>query len=107
MANQSRSFKLASDLSMTWDVISSRLMLVDTSVNKTYIFTPTNIIDDAYPTNDAKSVNIKFRDVSNDPVGQPGDKRGDMCTDTEDLFMCVEDYDGITSIWRRANLNDI
>lgn len=106
MPKQSQHIKLASNLSLVWDVESQRLMLVDSENTLTVVLATEKVINDALVTNTAKS-HIQFRDVSGNPNGEPGDKRGDICFDTEDIFVCVEDYNGTTPIWRRADLTDI
>ena len=106
MPKQSQHIKLASNLSLIWDVETQRLMLVDSDNNLTMVFAPEKIINDALITNTAKT-HLQFRDVSGNAIGEPGDKRGDVCFDTEDIFVCVEDYDGASIIWRRADLTDI
>jgi hypothetical protein len=106
MPIQSKHIKLANDLSLVWDVESKRMLLVDSTNTVSAIFVPEKIINDAVISNTAKS-HIQFRDKSSNPLGEPGDKRGDICFDTEDIFVCVEDYNGSTAIWKRADLTDI
>ena len=106
MPKQSQHIKIAANLSLIWDVETSRLILVDSDNNVTAVFAPEKIINDSLITN-AGSSHIQFRDVSNNPIGEQGDRRGDICFDTEDIFVCVEDYNGSTPIWRRADLTDI
>ena len=106
MPKQSKHIKLASDLSLVWDVESKRLMIVDADNNVSAVFAPEKIINDTVISNTAKS-HIQFRDVSSNSIGEQGDSRGDICFDTEDIFVCVEDYNGISAIWKRADLTDI
>lgn len=107
MPKQSQHIKLASNLSLIWDVESKRLMLTDSDNNLTVVFAPEKIVNDSLVTNNALT-HIQFKDISGNPNGIAGDKRGDICFDTEDIFVCVEDYtDGLTPIWRRADLTDI
>lgn len=106
MPKQSQHIKLASNLSLVWDVESNRLMLTDSDNNLTLVFAPEKVINDSLITNNAKS-HLQFRDAGSNPIGDSKDKRGDICFDTEDIFVCVEDYDGVTAIWKRADLTDI
>ena len=106
MPKQSQHIKLADNLSLVWDVESKRLMLVDSENTLTVVLAVEKVISDALVTNTAKT-HLQFRDVSGNAIGEPGDKRGDVCFDTEDIFVCVEDYNGSTVIWRRADLTDI
>ena len=106
MPKQTKHIKLASDLSLAWDPDSKRMLLIDSENTVTAVFAPEKIIDDAVISNTAKS-HIKFKDISNNPNGEVGDKRGDICFDTEDIFVCVENYNGSTAIWKRADLTNI
>ena len=106
MPKQSQHIKLASNLSLIWDIESKRLLLTDSDNNLTAVFAPERIIEDSYVTNKSKT-HIQFRDISSNPYGDKGDKRGDICFDLEDIFVCVEDWDGTSIIWRRADLTDI
>jgi len=38
-------------------------------------------------------------------VGSPGDKKGDLASDSTYIYIASADYDGITSIWARASLS--
>jgi len=106
MPKQSQHIKLASNLSLAWDIESKRMLIIDSDNNVTASFAPERVYNDSVVTNTAQS-HIQFKDRSNNPIGEIGDKRGDISFDTEDIFVCVEDYDGVTNIWKRADLTDI
>lgn len=38
------------------------------------------------------------------PVGSDGDKRGDWSYDVDYVYVCVNDYDGASDIWKRSPL---
>jgi hypothetical protein len=38
-------------------------------------------------------------------IGSPGDKKGDLASDSTHIYIASADYDGITSIWARASLS--
>lgn len=43
--------------------------------------------------------------VPSTPLGKAGDKNGDIATDGEYIYIAHSDYDGVTNIWTRAQLN--
>lgn len=40
-------------------------------------------------------------------IGQPGDVTGSAYFDSGNLYVCVKDYDGTSSIWKKASLGSI
>jgi hypothetical protein len=38
-------------------------------------------------------------------IGSPGDKKGDLASDSTHIYIASADYDGTTSIWARASLS--
>lgn len=39
------------------------------------------------------------------PIGSAGDRKGDIRTDGEWIYIAIEDYDGVTPVWNRAKLS--
>jgi len=49
---------------------------------------------------------IYFQDVPASPAGQVGDTQGMLAVDEQYLYVCVNDYDDSTVIWKRIQLAD-
>lgn len=41
------------------------------------------------------------------PIGSRGDQQGSICFDSSFLYLCVNDFDGVTAIWRKIPLATI
>jgi len=40
-------------------------------------------------------------------IGSPGDQRGAICFDAINLYLCINDYDGTSAIWKRTTLSNL
>lgn len=106
MPKQSQHLKLTNNISLVWDPESLRLMLIDSENETTNVFVPEHVVNDSISVNNGKSVNLQVR--STDSFGQAGDKQGDMCVDTDNMYICIADYtDGNNAIWRKIPLLEI
>jgi len=38
-------------------------------------------------------------------LGSPGDTAGDLAFDSSNLYVCFQDYDGSSEIWKRTTLS--
>lgn len=48
----------------------------------------------------------RIRDsVPSTNIGSPGDSAGDLAYDLNHLYVCFQDYDGSSEIWRRVGLS--
>ena len=52
---------------------------------------------------DANTIIISTSKTPATVVGSSGDKKGMVAWDNDYIYVCVADYDGSTSIWRRAS----
>lgn len=55
--------------------------------------------------NSRKETNIPIRTPSS--IGVIGDTSGDICTDTNNAYVCISDYNGSTTIWKKIQLTNI
>lgn len=63
--------------------------------------------EDAYPVvsdnNEFKEIVVR-QSVPSANTGATGDKAGLIAWDTSYIYICVDDYDGTTAIWKRVAL---
>jgi hypothetical protein len=45
------------------------------------------------------------KSIPSSTIGQPGDKKGDIASDTSHIYIANADYNGNTSIWVRSTVD--
>jgi hypothetical protein len=85
--------------------IDTKLQIVEFGIEATEPNTDINLSTTGSGATSISKLRLGNTRTIDDPIGAVGDKEGDVAWDSNFFYVCINNYDGISNIWRRTPLD--